>query len=92
MDNTQREHLRLSLLRFCGENNTRWGFPLGFLHARAVDEGRTGLAPAAVESEMDYLADKGLVSVPEKLISPENRAWRITAAGRDHLATRGLPC
>jgi len=32
--------------------------------------------------ELIYLADKGLVAALPKLISPENEAWRITAAGR----------
>ncbi len=40
--------------------------------------------------ELRYLEDKGLVAPADKSLSPENREWRITATGRDYLATRGL--
>lgn len=43
-----------------------------------------------VRCELTYLADKGLVAVDAKLLSPENKRWRITAEGRDHLAVEGL--
>ncbi len=41
-------------------------------------------------AELRYLEDKRFVATPEKSVSPENREWRITADGRDYLATRGL--
>lgn len=40
--------------------------------------------------ELAYLQDKGLARESTKLISPENKRWEITAAGRDQLATEGL--
>lgn len=86
MDATTRENLRHSLLRFTSENRSRFGLPLAYLHAAALAEGRRNLTLPEVEFELDYLSEKGLLTVPEKLISPEVRAWRITAAGRDHLA------
>jgi len=41
---------------------------------------------SALERELQYLEDKAQVAQVLKGISPENRAWRITAAGRDYLA------
>jgi hypothetical protein len=35
---------------------------------------------------LQYLVDKSLLTAVTKTISPENPAWRITAAGRDFLA------
>lgn len=86
MNPTEREHIRLSLLRFLAENPTRWGFNLALLTQMARAEGRTGLEPQQVEAELLYLEDKGLITRCEKVLSPELRAWRITAAGRDFLA------
>lgn len=40
--------------------------------------------------ELDYLAGKGLVALVDKIVSPENRRWKITAAGRDFAAAHGL--
>jgi DNA-binding PadR family transcriptional regulator len=43
-----------------------------------------------VRLEVDYLADKGLVAAEAKVISPEVKRYRTTAAGRDFLAEAGL--
>ena len=90
MSPEQREQLRLSLLRFLDGNLTAYGLSANLLLAFARSEGRPGLTLAETRVELEYLADKGLVSQTPKPISPENRAWRITAAGRDFLAERGL--
>jgi RIO-like serine/threonine protein kinase len=45
---------------------------------------------ADLRAEVLYLVDKGLIAPEEKTISPENYAWKITAAGRDFLAMEGL--
>jgi hypothetical protein len=42
-----------------------------------------------VADELDYLAGKGLVETKDKLISPENLRWKITANGRDYAAQQG---
>jgi hypothetical protein len=87
----QREQLRLSLLRFLAENPTRWGFNLALLTQMARAEGRAALTSGEVEAELLYLEDKGLIAPAEKRLSPELRAWRISAAGRDLLAqTQGV--
>jgi len=46
--------------------------------------------PLAVANEIFYLADKGFVTATAKQISPELKRWRITAEGRDYLASEGL--
>jgi hypothetical protein len=43
-----------------------------------------------VIKEVQYLIGGGLAELCEKTVSPENRRWRITKAGRDHLAMQGL--
>jgi hypothetical protein len=43
-----------------------------------------------VRAEVEYLHDKGLLIDAVKTISPENRRHRITADGRDYLATQNL--
>jgi hypothetical protein len=86
----EREHLRLSLLRFLDANATAHGLSASLLLAFARNEGRPRLTPDEVAAELGYLADKGLAAPAPKPISPENRAWRITAQGRDFLAERGL--
>lgn len=86
MTSPEREQLRLSLLRFLGDNPTRFGFNAALLLQMARNEGRSGLTRENVTAEIEYLADKGFVAAVEKPISPENRAWRILAEGRDYLA------
>ncbi len=90
MNATQREQLRISLLRFLGDAPTM-AQNLGMLTQLAVSEGRRGLLQQEVETELQYLVDKGLATLAPKTLSPENKAWRITATGRDQLAeSQGL--
>lgn len=86
MNAARLEQLRLSLLlalkhagdMFVGETELHFGVSLN---------GFRGLDLSDVRSELQYLADKGLIVRNErKLISPEVRQWRITATGRDYLA------
>lgn len=85
LDSTQRELFRNALLRVLAANGTRFGLTPAALAAQVV---RFGFRPSAEEvaEEVAYLADKALVTEMRKVLSPENRAWRITADGRDHLA------
>lgn len=89
MDNTSLELIRINLLQLL-----RAASPHEVPASRLVTGVRIGGYREAdanfVTTELTYLADKGLVFSPEKLVSPENREWRITAAGRDHLAQRGF--
>lgn len=77
----QLEQVRLSILRYC-LRPTR----TGMIYASLIGEGFP-LKRDQVEDEIVYLSDpkKGLLEHLEKLISPENKIWRTTAAGRDYL-------
>lgn len=44
---------------------------------------------AEIDDEIAYLCDKGMLAAVEKKLSPEVKAWRITASGRDYLAEEG---
>lgn len=88
MNPKQRENLRILLLTALNAARP---------YAVAADAIRLGLSPQfrnldipELQAEIDYLVDKGFVALEGKLISPENREWKITAAGRDFLATEGL--
>lgn len=86
MDAEQREQVRLSLLRILDANPTRWGLSGALLLQMLRGEGRPWLERDRMEQELQYLEDLGLVAEVLKGISPENRAWRITAQGRDRVA------
>ena len=88
MSPAELELLRVALaqsLRATGYAQT-----IAILLVAAKQAGFRDVTEAAVRSEVQYLADKGLVVADEKTISPENKRWRITAAGRDWLAEEGL--
>jgi hypothetical protein len=82
----QRELLRLALLRVLEANATAYGLGLEALCHLAAPFGFVEPDAAAVAMEIQYLEDKGFVLPVNKVVSPENRAWRISAAGRDSLA------
>ena len=84
-----REQLRLSLLRFLDRNLTRFGSSARLLLQMCHNEGQTRVTLQDVEAELLYLEDKELVVSPPRLISPENRVYRIAGDGRDlRAATR----
>jgi hypothetical protein len=89
MTTQQREQARLSLLRYC-DSADQYGLAASLLLQFLRNEGFRGLTPAGLDAEILYLADKGFLVMVDKVISPENRAWRITASGRDFLAARNL--
>ncbi len=89
MDPHQREQARLSLLRILSLNPTAYGMTVPLLRQYLRAEG-SNLTPAEVEAELVYLEDKTFVTRPGKQISPENVCFRVTAAGRDYLATQGF--
>jgi hypothetical protein len=86
MDPNLREQLRLSLLRHLDTNGTRFGMQEGYLLQLVRAEGLSLATREDITAEMLYLEDKGLARTVVKLLSPELRAWQITAAGRDHFA------
>ena len=82
---TQREQVRLSILRYTQTQALSENLIRSYLNAEGLP-----LDAGQVSSEVQYLADKGLLTSHEKTISPEVRMWRATAAGRDYLAMQGL--
>jgi hypothetical protein len=89
MNSWQLEQIRLSLLRYLAEAAP---YPLGEpLLAQCLQCEGWAEASSVLARELAYLGDKGLVEPVPKQISPENRAWRITAAGRDFAARGSNP-
>jgi hypothetical protein len=66
------------------------GFSLSNLEIALRASGFRHFAPAELEAELQYFADKGFVAENPKSHSLANRIWRITAAGVDDLEKRGL--
>jgi DNA-binding PadR family transcriptional regulator len=87
MNPQTRELLRLALLRVLEANSTRYGLGLEALRHLTTPFGFYLPEPELVEAEIRYFEDKGFATQIAKPISPENRAWRITAGGRDYLAS-----
>ena len=85
---SQRETIRLCALRHLDALRTgaRFGIGTAVLLQLIRSEGFRELTAPDLEAELQYLADKGLIEDAVKLVSPENRNWRITATGRDHYA------
>lgn len=76
---------REALLSVADANGSRYGLSVSSftLFARRFGFQET---TQTTERELDYLTDKRLLAEVPKAISPEVRAWRITAEGRDYLA------
>jgi hypothetical protein len=88
MNAKQRENLRLLILTALDASKP---------YAVEIPTLRPGLPPAFrsltdcdLWAEIEYLVEKGFAAPQGKPLSPENSQWKITAAGRDFLATEGL--
>ena len=87
MDSQQTEDFRKAILNVLDQRGSdQFGLGVMAIQTFLVQFGFRGIEPGPVTTELQYLADKGLVSPVGKTISPENRCWRITANGRDFLA------
>ncbi len=83
-----RENLRILLLTAL---NAARGYAVGIEGLRlGLPKHLRRLDADDITAELSYLIDKGFVALEGKLVSPENREWKITANGRDFLATEGL--
>ena len=88
MNPERRELLRENILQILEERaSDRFGLAAFAIQIRLGQYGFRGMKLAEINTELQYLADKQLVTPVGKVISPENTCWRITAAGRDLLAT-----
>jgi hypothetical protein len=90
MNPEQRELFRNAILCVLEANPSRFGLTVRALTHLVAVYGFMSPQAAEIENEVVYLADKGLVTDVAKEISPENKAWRVTASGRDYLARRGM--
>jgi len=90
MNNAELERFRICLLQQLREVGADRDLPLGTIVTGARLAAFAAANDDTVRGELVYLLDKGLVTRVEKQLSPENKRWRITAAGRDFLAEQGL--
>jgi hypothetical protein len=79
MDLQQKELFRLAALRVFAANKTRFGLELPALKHLVAAFGFTP-GDADLADAVAYLERKGFVEEVLKALSPENRAWRVTAA------------
>lgn len=89
MNATQTEILRHALLTGA-EAGKPYGMTVELFAMAARSMGLRSVTAAEIEAEIAYLVDKGFLHLEPKALSPENRRWRISATGRDYLATEGL--
>ncbi len=82
-----KEGLRQDLLEALLARGTRFGTSAAVIsrHVKQLFDRET--TEAECEAELEYLADtrRGLVEEVAKMLSTENRVWRITRAGRAFL-------
>lgn len=78
-----REQVRLNVLRYCLRRTRS-----GMIAAQLRSEGFK-LDAETIALEVQYLTDKNLLTVENKIVSPENQFFRTTADGRDYLASQG---
>ena len=90
MNSVELESLRICLLQQLRAIGQDSDLPLSTLHTGARLAGHRDLPEAQLRGELVYLLDKQLVAVAPRALSPENKRWRLTAAGRDVLAEAGL--
>lgn len=58
----------------------------GHFRPGLVIAGFTAVTDTEVLAALDYLVGKGFAEIPERALSPENHAWKATAAGCDYAA------
>ena len=97
MNPEQKEFFRLAILRVLDLNRTRYGLgTVALVHHLAqfdYSSRKFGGDMKAFESELmdalQYLTDKGLIEEALKVVSRENRAWRITTDGIAYIDSQG---
>lgn len=90
MNSDQTEAFRVCLLAQLREVGGENSLPVPTLCTGAKLKGFATADEAMVRSALAYLGDKQLVAGLAKTLSPENKRWRITAAGIDFLAEAGI--
>lgn len=83
MNEAQLELFRARILEVLSANHTPFGLTPEAIQVHLV---RFGFGSATVEEvsrELDYLRDKQWAALVTRELNPKNKAWRITADGRD---------
>lgn len=75
------------MIRYADQAGTR-GLSARLLMQFIRTEFRKQFSYEDLEAEIQYLFDKMYLAPIEKSVSPENSVWRVTATGRDWLATQ----
>ena len=83
MNAEQKELFRKAILNVLSANPSRHGLPLSAIAHHMAIYGFQSPKTDELKDELDYLErrDPALVDQPLKIISKENKAWRITDAG-----------
>lgn len=81
MDSERRELFRKAILRVLEANNTRFGLTVPAIRHMLGMFGFPVMQADSIEDEIGYLEGKGLVEEVLKVISRENRAWRLSQQG-----------
>ena len=89
MTSEQKEIFRLAILRVLDANRTRFGLSVPAITTHLAQFGFTPTREVVCD-EFDYLITKNLVEEALKIVSKENRAWRLTDAGLRFLDERGF--
>lgn len=84
------ELLQIAILRVLDANGTKFGLAAEAIKLHVGPLGFQDVTKEKVETELEYLQGSGLVEVPPKIVNPNLRTWKRTAAGRNYLAERGL--
>jgi hypothetical protein len=82
----QKELFRLAVLRVLDANNTRFGLGRSAIGHSMTLFGFPQPKTEDLDVTLEYLEGKKLIYEVLKGISPENRAWKITAEGTDYVA------
>jgi hypothetical protein len=83
----ERENLRRAILTVADANLSRYGLSVTAFKLHVSNLGFPEVSLEQLRPEIDYLVEKELMAAVAKHLSPENQLWRITAQGRDFLAT-----
>jgi hypothetical protein len=87
MNAETKEQFRKAILNVLSANHTRHGLPASAIAHHMAIYGFSSPKTDELKDELDYLErrDPALVEQALKLISKENKAWRITEAGEAYL-------
>lgn len=84
----QKELFRMAILRVLDANNTRFGLTVPAVSHMMAMFGFPNPKADEVADEIEYLSRRELIQEVLKIVSKENRAWRITTAGSGYLDSR----